>query len=303
MGSIFQAGCRRRARAWAWRLGGFGLRLAAATPWLRRPWRRRRRAARRRRRRLRRRRAAASPRRRRRLGSLAPRPSPWRPRPWRAPPPSASARDGVGVGRGLRSGRRGRSAATRHRPRRRRGGRLGVLLRRLIGGVGPGLAILFAHGVAASASGRRDSAFAAAHHRHAVDLALQVEEAPEQRLRARRAARARRRRPGSRGRRPGSPRRSGTGRRRWRRRPWRWPTWAPASGPRAGGRSAPSSRSRCRRRSSDRSGAGVARNTSAPKRDMSWRGSSTAIISMAQQARPNCIGQIAERRAQLKTLS
>ena len=48
---------------------------------------------------------------------------------------------------------------------------------------------------------------------------------------------------------------------------------------------------------------GLARNTSAPKRDMSWRGSSTAIISMAQQARPNCIGKIAERRAQLKTLS
>ena len=48
---------------------------------------------------------------------------------------------------------------------------------------------------------------------------------------------------------------------------------------------------------------GVARNTSAPKRDMSCRGSSTAIISMAQQASPNCIGQIAERRAQLKILS
>ena len=47
----------------------------------------------------------------------------------------------------------------------------------------------------------------------------------------------------------------------------------------------------------------VAGNPSAPKRDMSWRGSSTAIISMAQQARPNCIGQIAERRAQLKILS
>jgi hypothetical protein len=48
---------------------------------------------------------------------------------------------------------------------------------------------------------------------------------------------------------------------------------------------------------------GVARKTSAPKRDMSCRGSRTAIISMAQQARPNCIGQMAERRAQLKILS
>jgi hypothetical protein len=48
---------------------------------------------------------------------------------------------------------------------------------------------------------------------------------------------------------------------------------------------------------------GVDLKTSAPKRDMSCRGSSTAIISMAQQARPNCIGQMAERRAQLKILS
>ena len=48
---------------------------------------------------------------------------------------------------------------------------------------------------------------------------------------------------------------------------------------------------------------GVARKTSAPKRAMSWRGSSTAIISMAQQARPNCIGQSEDLRAQLKNLS
>ena len=36
---------------------------------------------------------------------------------------------------------------------------------------------------------------------------------------------------------------------------------------------------------------GEPRKTSAPKRAMSWRLSTTAIISIAQQARPNCIGQ------------
>src|SRR5262245_58079794 len=48
---------------------------------------------------------------------------------------------------------------------------------------------------------------------------------------------------------------------------------------------------------------GVPRKTSAPNRERSWRASMTAIISMAQQARPNCIGQIDERRAQLMTES
>src|SRR5215831_8089135 len=48
---------------------------------------------------------------------------------------------------------------------------------------------------------------------------------------------------------------------------------------------------------------GVPRKTSAPKRERSCRASMTAIISMAQQARPNCIGQIDERRAQLITES
>src|SRR5712691_2944452 len=48
---------------------------------------------------------------------------------------------------------------------------------------------------------------------------------------------------------------------------------------------------------------GVPRKTSAPNRDRSCRASMTAIISMAQQARPNCMGQIEERRAQLMTES
>src|SRR5262245_66236870 len=48
---------------------------------------------------------------------------------------------------------------------------------------------------------------------------------------------------------------------------------------------------------------GVPRKTSAPKRERSWRASITAIISMAQHARPNCIGQIEERRAQFMTES
>ena len=46
---------------------------------------------------------------------------------------------------------------------------------------------------------------------------------------------------------------------------------------------------------------GEGRNTSAPKRAMSKRAVVEAIISMAQQARPKVSGQIAERRAQLKT--
>src|SRR3954447_17726894 len=46
---------------------------------------------------------------------------------------------------------------------------------------------------------------------------------------------------------------------------------------------------------------GEGRKTSAPKRAMSNRAVVEAIISMAQQARPNVNGQIAERRAQLKT--
>src|SRR5512140_696135 len=48
---------------------------------------------------------------------------------------------------------------------------------------------------------------------------------------------------------------------------------------------------------------GDPRNTSAPNRDMSWRLSTTAIISMAQQARPNDIGQMELLRAQLMTSS
>src|SRR4029453_15129357 len=48
---------------------------------------------------------------------------------------------------------------------------------------------------------------------------------------------------------------------------------------------------------------GVPRKTSAPKRERSCRASMTAIISIAQHARPNCIGQIEERRAQLMTES
>src|SRR5439155_11080260 len=48
---------------------------------------------------------------------------------------------------------------------------------------------------------------------------------------------------------------------------------------------------------------GEARNTSAPKRAMSYRDAEAAIISMAQQARPNPIGQIDDSRAQLSTRS
>src|SRR5229473_3786062 len=43
--------------------------------------------------------------------------------------------------------------------------------------------------------------------------------------------------------------------------------------------------------------------SSAPNRARSKRASMTAIISIAQQASPNCIGQIEERRAQLMTES
>ena len=46
---------------------------------------------------------------------------------------------------------------------------------------------------------------------------------------------------------------------------------------------------------------GLGRNTSEPKRAMSKREVEAAIISMAQQARPNVMGQIADLRAQLKT--
>ena len=44
---------------------------------------------------------------------------------------------------------------------------------------------------------------------------------------------------------------------------------------------------------------GEARNTSAPKRAMSKRDADAAIISMAQQARPNVIGHMLDSRAQL----
>jgi hypothetical protein len=46
---------------------------------------------------------------------------------------------------------------------------------------------------------------------------------------------------------------------------------------------------------------GLGRNTSEPKRAMSKRDVEAAIISIAQQARPNVMGQIADFRAQLKT--
>ena len=46
---------------------------------------------------------------------------------------------------------------------------------------------------------------------------------------------------------------------------------------------------------------GLGRNTSDPKRAMSKREVEDAIISIAQQARPNVIGQTADLRAQLKT--
>jgi hypothetical protein len=48
---------------------------------------------------------------------------------------------------------------------------------------------------------------------------------------------------------------------------------------------------------------GEARNTSAPNRAMSNRGTPAAIISMAQQARPNPIGHSDDFRAQLSTAS
>src|SRR3954451_14285292 len=48
---------------------------------------------------------------------------------------------------------------------------------------------------------------------------------------------------------------------------------------------------------------GEARNTSAPKRAMSNRDAEDGIISMAQQARPNPIGQIEDSRAQFSTRS
>src|SRR3954468_576109 len=48
---------------------------------------------------------------------------------------------------------------------------------------------------------------------------------------------------------------------------------------------------------------GDARNTSAPKRAMSKRDAEAAIISMAQHARPNPIGQMDDSRAQLSTRS
>src|SRR2546425_3025957 len=48
---------------------------------------------------------------------------------------------------------------------------------------------------------------------------------------------------------------------------------------------------------------GLGRNTPAPKRSMSKRDAPVAIISIAQQARPNVIGQSADLRAQLKRKS
>src|SRR5918995_1702980 len=48
---------------------------------------------------------------------------------------------------------------------------------------------------------------------------------------------------------------------------------------------------------------GDARNTSAPNRAISYREQLIAIISMAQHAKPNVHGQIADRRAQLTTFS
>src|SRR6516164_7953484 len=46
---------------------------------------------------------------------------------------------------------------------------------------------------------------------------------------------------------------------------------------------------------------GLGRKTSEPKRAISKRDVEAAIISMAQHARPNVMGQIADFRAQLKT--
>src|SRR5260221_13709801 len=48
---------------------------------------------------------------------------------------------------------------------------------------------------------------------------------------------------------------------------------------------------------------GDARNTSAPKRAMSYRDADAAIISIAQHARPKPIGQIDDSRAQLRMRS
>src|SRR5258705_1212971 len=48
---------------------------------------------------------------------------------------------------------------------------------------------------------------------------------------------------------------------------------------------------------------GLGRKTPAPKRSMSKRDAPVAIISMAQQASPNVIGQSADLRAQLNTKS
>src|SRR3954451_15640820 len=48
---------------------------------------------------------------------------------------------------------------------------------------------------------------------------------------------------------------------------------------------------------------GDARNTSAPKRAMSKRDADAAIISIAQHARPNPIGQMDDSRAQFRTRS
>src|SRR5262245_59267838 len=48
---------------------------------------------------------------------------------------------------------------------------------------------------------------------------------------------------------------------------------------------------------------GVARKAPAPKRSRSYRENPVAIISIAQQARPNVRGQTLERRAQLITVS
>src|SRR5918997_3234081 len=48
---------------------------------------------------------------------------------------------------------------------------------------------------------------------------------------------------------------------------------------------------------------GEPRNTSAPKRAMSYREQLIAIISIAQHARPNVTGQIDERRAHCTILS
>src|SRR5437667_1462614 len=48
---------------------------------------------------------------------------------------------------------------------------------------------------------------------------------------------------------------------------------------------------------------GEARKTPAPKRSMSYRDATVAIISMAQQARPNVIGHKADFRDQFTTAS